>query len=143
MSLKDDIVTYLASKTAVTNIVSTDARCIRQGWTPQATPFPYITISVSEFGHQHDLGGGAGYAEPEVEVHLWCRLESDRASLGEAVRGVLQGFTGTMGSTVVRGVTLPIDNEFDEPPRSGGQSVIFHRVMQFQFSIVETIPTYA
>jgi len=143
VALKDDLIAYLASKTAITDIVSTDQARIRQGWTKQATPFPYITIDIPEFAHAHDLGGGAGYAEPEVEVHLWCRKESDRGSLGEAVRSVLQGFSGTMGSTTVRGVTLPLDNEFDESPRDASQAMVFHRVMQFQFSIVENIPTYS
>lgn len=143
MSFKSDLIDYLASKAAVTDIVSTDARRIRQGWAPQGTPFPYITINVPEYQHGHDLGGSAGYCEPEVEVHLWCRTEAHRSDLGDAVRGVLQGFTGVMGDTTVRGVTLPIDNEFEESPRDGSQSIVFHRVMQFQFSIVETIPTYA
>lgn len=143
MSLKDDIITYLASKTAVTDIVTTDVRRIRQGWSPQSTPFPYITINIFEHGHAHDLGGGAGYAEPEVEVHLWCLKADDRDSLGDAVRGVLQGFSGTMGSTTVRGITLPIDNEFEEKFPDSSQRIVFHRVMQFQFSVVETIPTYA
>ena len=143
MSLKDDIIDYLAGKTAVTNIITTDVNRLRQGWTPQGGICPRITINVLEYNHAHDLGGGAGYAEPDVEIHLWCWKESERDSLGDAVRGVLQGYSGTMGDTVVRGVTLPIDNFIDEPWRDGSQRIMHHRIMQFQFSIVETIPTYA
>ena len=143
MALKDDLIAYLASKTAITDIVSTDPARIRQGWTKQATPFPYITTDIPTHNNSHDLGGGAGFKEPEVEIQLWCRKESDRELLGEAVRGVLQGYRGTMGSTVVKAVTLPLNNDYDEPPRHSDQSFTFRRMMTFQFSIVESIPTYA
>lgn len=143
MAFKDDLVNYLASKTAITDIVTTDANRIRQGWTPQATAMPYITISIQEFGHEHVLTGGAGFSEPDVEIQLWCDRESQRQLLSAAVRSVLQGYRGTMGSTVVKCVTLPLDNEFEEPPRDNSQKIIFRRVMQFKFSIDESIPTYA
>lgn len=144
MGLKDDLVAYLKGKTAITDIVGTGVEKIRQGWAQQGIARPYITLDIANHNHEHDLGGSAGFKEPTVEINLWTSKQSDRDSLGEAVRGVLQGFRGTMNSgTVTKCTTLENDNEFDEPDRHSGEGVVYRRVMEFKFSVTETIPSYA
>lgn len=144
MGFKDDLVAYLKSKTTVTDIVGTGVEKIRQGWAQQGIAKPFITVGVENHNHEHVLSGGAGFKEPTVEINLWTAKQSERESLGEAVRGVLQGFRGTMNSSsVVKCTTLENDNEFDEPDRHSGEGVVYRRVMQFKFSVTESIPSYA
>lgn len=140
MSLVTEIQTRFRANATITALVETQR--IKEQWIAQGETHPTITLSVTEHQHGHHLGGGGGYAEPLLEVHVWARKSSDKDTIAEAVRSSLQGFSGTLTTIVVRGITLELDQEFYESSRVAAQDGFYHRVMQFKVFHVESIPAF-
>ncbi len=141
MSLVTEIQTRLRANATITALVETQR--IKEQWIAQGELHPTITLGVTDHQHGHDLGGGGGYAEPLLEIHVWTRTSAHKDTIGEAIRQSLQGFSGTLTTIVVRGIVLESDREFYESSRVGGQDGFYHRVMQFKVFHTETIPTNA
>ena len=140
MSLVTEIQTRFRANATITALVPSER--IKEQWIKQGDDKPTITLNVSSHQHSHDLGGGAGYAEPLLEVHIWTRKSADKDALGNAIRASLQGFSGTLTTVAVRGITLESDLEFYESNRMGAQDGDYHRLMEFKVSHVESIPTF-
>lgn len=141
MSVQGEIVYQLRSHGDVTTLVCEEN--IRQEHNTQGATFPFVTVTTPSSDHGHDLSGSAGYAETLVDVNIWARNVTERDEIADAVRGALQGYSGTIKAVIVRGITLQLDNAFFEPDRAGSETGIFHRIMTFFVSHVESIPTFA
>lgn len=140
MSLVTEIQTRLRANATITALVETQR--IKEQWIAQGETHPTITLNVTDHQHGHHIGGSGGYAEPLLEIHVWTRTSSDKDTLAEAIRQSLQGFSGTLTTIVVRGITLELDQEFYESSRVSAQDGFYHRVMQFKVFCIETIPTF-
>ena len=76
------------------------------------------------------LSGSAGFAQPDVQLIVVDKPTdqpinplsfSNIKRIGEALRQVMQGFRGYMGSTVVRAVALTNEADVYSPPQDAGE----------------------
>jgi hypothetical protein len=139
VSLEGDLRTYLLTKTGVTNLVTTTG--VYVGRIPRAARYPVIGISRVSGGHEHVLSGAAGYATPRIQLDVWSTSMVTTLAVAEAVRQVMQGFKGTMGSTTVSSVVLENEIDLTEEPDDGSDLGIEHRVLDYFIRYTESIPS--
>ncbi len=141
--IRQDIRTYLLSKTSITDLVSTHVFLSRipQGSEP-LNNFPAIVFRRAVGGHSHDLDGSAGFAEAVFDLMAVAVSAVVVESICEAIRQALQGYRGLMGSTNVGRCTL--DDEADDYIESQiGDDVGFHTTtLRYTIGYFETIPTF-
>lgn len=139
MSLRDDIRTYLLTQTPITNLVG---QRVFSSNIPQREDYPAISIVRITGGHAHMLSGGAGFAEPTVQVDAWADTSTVCESIAEALRGELQGFRGTMGSTTVRAVVLQNEIDLSEEPSDGSDAWVYRITQDYYINYEISIPTF-
>lgn len=107
---------------------------------PQSAQRPAITYQRVTGGHEHRLTGSSGTAIPTFELDCWADSYEAADQLAEAVRQVMQGFSGTMGSTTVHSVIL--DDEADQftPPSDGSDNGIYSITLRYRIRHTESIP---
>lgn len=100
-----------------------------------------MTFERLSGGHDHTLSAAAGSAIPRFRIHCWGSTDTGVDALAEALRNVMQGFSGTMGSTTVQSVIL--EDEFDEyeDPEDGSDNGVFGIAHDYQIRYAESLPT--
>lgn len=140
MSLRDDFRTYLLTQAAITTLVS---QRIFSGHIPQREDYPAITINEITGGYAHDLSGGSGFAEPIIQVDAWAKTNASCEAIAEALRGELQGYRGTMGSTTsVRAVVLQNEIDLSETPTDASDTWTFRRTQDYYVNYACSIPSF-
>lgn len=142
MSLESALYSYLTGKSAITSL--TGAGNLYAGAAPEgagARRLVFNRISQRRFDH---LKAAGGLVRSRVQIDNYGTTPDDAIALGEAVRGVLHGFIGAMGSEAldVRWVTIDDWRNSYEPPHDGS-SVGVHRASQdYIFVHCESVPTF-
>lgn len=144
--IEDDIRTYLLTQSPITTLVGTDASgsmariyaiSRQQGITADS-------ISMRRVGtnHVHNLIGGAGFGTAVIEFDCVSLTYSGAKTLGNTLRGELQGYAGTMGSATISSVILDDEqDEFDEAI-DASQKGQFHCIQMYSFLFAETVPSF-
>ena len=79
----------------------------------EGVTLPALTYQLIDNGADHTLDGAAdGLYHPRVQVDVWAMSAVARASLGEAVKTALDGYTGAFMAETFVGVLI-WDNEID------------------------------
>lgn len=121
MTIEQAIKTFLATKTGITNLVST--RIYLEGHLPQSPTYPSLSFfKVSGFRH-HDID----VASPRFQFDCWALTKTQSIQLADEVISALQRERNVLsGIEVIQGVYL---NEFDldEP-----DTKIYHRAVDFK-----------
>lgn len=115
MSAVNIIIQALLSKPAVTAIVS-DRVTMRP--LPTASALPAITVYLVSDVEGYTLAGATGYPESRVTVECLAKTGPAADILGEAVRGALKDFRGTIAgknATIFKEGTDAADNEENQP----------------------------
>jgi len=125
MSVETDLIEYLETVTAVTTYVSDRIYCDKRD---QGDALPAITIHTLFGGEQHHLTGAAGYATPRIQLSVWSANRPEALNIREALRGALQGYSGTWGSTTtIGGVQFESGPFMYEPDETGGDQGTYHQ----------------
>ena len=132
--------TYLESKTAVTNLVGT--RIYPRHLPRDNTTYPVLTHQLISNNHLHVIGSAAGQSTARVQVDCWGLKLADVETLAEAVRGILQGYSGKMGTVDVGFVMLVNDMDMHESPKDASEQWLYRRVMDFTVKYGESVPTF-
>ncbi len=144
MSIGAELVIYLQSKSAITDLV--DATDIRPQRTTQGVPTDTdrIVYYVSGGEHVRSLTGSSGLANANIDLHCQS-VNYDRANaIAEALRNELECFQGTLGSTTVQGVFVDQVQESCSEPMPGGNDTVMHDVaLPISVWYEEAIPTFA
>jgi len=147
MSMEADLITLLSTNTAIAAIVGDR---ISDEWPNQGDPLPRLTVTRFSGGHDHDLDGAAGSADPLVQIDAWTASSPTKWALAEAVRNCLQGFGGggnptpwTIGSTHFQSITFDDERDLSVPPIMGEDVSINRRMLQYRVRYVESVPTFA
>lgn len=139
MSLQQDVRTYLLTKAGVTNLVGTTGiycQKVDQGVDP-----PYIVIYRIGAEHGHTLTKASGWALARLQIDCFATSFPSAEAIAEAVRQVLQGLSGTFGTTVVSSVVLDTDGD-DFSVSNTGDDVGTYRVhADYRMLYAESIPT--
>lgn len=139
MSIETDLITYLNSIGSVTTYVgdriSTDKR-------DQGDPLPAISVHTIDGGEEHTLTAGAGFAKPRIQLSVWAETRVTALGIREALRNVLQGYSGTWGTTTRVGSVVfksgPFLKETDEV---GGDAGTYHQPIDLQIYYQQPVPT--
>lgn len=131
--------TYLLTKTAVTNVVSTR---IYPDVLPQNATFPAVVYS--EFGSDHNdqLSGAAGLYHPRVFIDCYAATRSAANTLAEAIRGVLHGYWGAAGSETIRAAQLEGRVKDIVRPQDGSDLRQYRTRLSWRFAVTESIPSF-
>lgn len=112
MSFKNDIRTFLISKSGITDIIgSAPARCYFDKL-PQDPTFPALTIKRISNKKSYSQSGDSGLDTARVQITCWGETSEATQSLAEAVNTELSGYKGAAGSTTIGSAFQ--ENELDD-----------------------------
>lgn len=141
MSIRSALFTYLAGKAGVTAIVGTSPVRIYPVVRPQGGDMPALTYARMSGGHDHNLQGSSGTAIPTFELDCFGDTYAQADALAEAIRQVMQGFSGTMGSVAVKSVILDDESDGYDPPEDDSDRGAFYISLKYRIRYTESIPT--
>jgi hypothetical protein len=100
MSVLIDFVTYLLTKSAITDLVGT--RIFVDKLPESITTRPSVTAQRISTVHQRHLGGESGIATDRIQVDVWGATSATTDAVAEAIRIAIDGQGPlTMGTTAV------------------------------------------
>lgn len=126
MQLEQGLVTYLLTRSAVTDLVGSriSPNRVAQG----VDQFPRLVYRRISGRHEHTLAGAS--RECNARLQLTCQAQNygEAKALAEALRNSLDGFRGSMGGATVTGCHLDNDPDGFKPPSDGSDDGV-HEVM--------------
>ena len=138
MSIRTDLRTYLLSKTGITTLIGQRIFACRR---PQNVTGDALCFWRTSGGHDHNLQGSSGTAIPTFALEVLSTDYMAADTIAEAVRQAMQGFSGSMGSTVVKSVILADEQDgFDESEKSDDETT-FRIALLYQIRYTESKPT--
>lgn len=140
MSMKSSLITYLNTKTGITDLV---ASRIRTGYAEHKERLPYVVIHNIDAVHEHHLEAATGFIQGRFQFDCYGVSPTAAADLAEQVRQALDGFRGTMDSVYVS--TCRLDSERDDvtPPIEGADLGIYSVQQDYMISWSVSVPTFA
>lgn len=142
----DDIRTYLLTQSPITALVGTDsagsAARIAAMDRRQGSTADFIVMRTFSIQHAHCINKGAGYADHFIEFDCISTTFAGAKALAEALRGELQGYAGTMGSTTVFAVTSEGDDDEFDDAADGSAKGTYHTISNWKFKVQESVPTF-
>ena len=128
--IKAALYAYLSGQSSITNIVGTN---IYANWATYDTPEPYIIISRidgADFAPQ--LSQASDRIQSTVQLDIWGIASVQAETLAELLRGLLDGYTGAMGSEHI--YAMRQTSIFDGPlaPNDGANVATARSTMTFE-----------
>ena len=142
MSIRSDLRTYLQSKSEITDIVANRIFpvVLPEGFRPAQNNQPAITYSRVTAGHEHVAKGSAGNAIPIFELVCWGNYDA-ADNLAEALRLVMQGFDGPMGTTSVQSCIYDDETDGYEDAADGSDDGDYTITLRYRIRYVAALPT--
>ncbi|WP_339684233.1 tail completion protein gp17 [Gimesia maris] len=131
---------YLSDQTSITDITGT--RIYPHHLPQSVTSYPVLTITLVSNSHGHHLTSASGETTARVQLDSWSESLSDAVSLAEAVRGELQGFSGTMDTVTIHFIQLDNEQNLSEPPIDASDDWMYRKSQDFLVKYSETIPSF-
>jgi hypothetical protein len=133
MAFSEDLVTYLKTKTSITDLVGTGANArIRPTVLKQGDAYPAIRYYIGSGGSAELLAGGlAGMREPNLQVDCYATTRKQAESLADAVQIALVGYRGLMGTTYVSSISKQSRGELFEEPIDASDTGAYREMLQF------------
>lgn len=105
---EESLFTYLQSKSSVTDLVGVKVYPVLVD--PRKS-LPWIGYELTSADPYMSMAGESGYVKSRITITSWAASKSAARALSEALRNVLNGFRGTMGS--MTRVSCTYRNEID------------------------------
>jgi len=128
-----DLITYLNSKIPSLTVYPLHI--------PQKASLPACVYTSIDREHSHNLAGSAGLCREHLQFDFYSTSFSVCVSQAEAVRNELDGFKGTMGSTLFNGILLEREFDLYDQPIDATDVGTFHRSSEYLFVYQESLPT--
>lgn len=90
---------------------------------PQDPTYPLILYYKVTGMRDHHLQGPSGLAHPRFQVEAWAITYDAAKALANAIRGALDGYTGTQGTVVIGSTIMESERDYYE------DAVSCHRVI--------------
>jgi hypothetical protein len=129
---------YLTSKSQITKLVS---KRIFPDHAPSSARLPYITYRKLNSPGIHNMGGASALGQPTYEFTCQAEKFDQALEIREALRNVLQGFSGKMGTENVRAVFLEDDSDDYARPDDASQNGTQNARADYTFWFVRSLPT--
>lgn len=101
--IADNLYTYMAAQSAITNIVSTR---IYPLILPQKPTYPAVTYSEDDSNYTESFTGQTDHVQSIFQIDAWARTYAGATTLGEAIRTSLQNTTGSFGGITIQRCTV-------------------------------------
>ena len=108
MSLKSEILSYLLTVTAITDIVGTR---IWYEKLPEDAALPAISFSRISDPHKYTQSGDSGHRNPRIQFSCWAETDQAAEVLAETLSTSLTAFVGVFGSITIQ--SSFIENKVD------------------------------
>jgi hypothetical protein len=145
--IEDNIRTYLLSQSPISTLVGTDAAGsmarIYSMDRQQNITADSIVYERTGTQHAHMLSGAAGFATAFLSFDCIATTYARAKALAEALRGELQGYSGTMGDATIYSVILQDESDDFDPPADGTQKGQYHVTQEYSFLFTESVPSFA
>ncbi len=140
MSIRDDLRTYLLTKSGITNLVG--ATGVWPGYAGQGKALPYIVLTTVSDVPDHDMDGANTWTVARIQVDCWATAQLGADALAEAVRNACDGYAGqAMGGTHVH-YCFHEDSGDDPQPQPENEPRTRHRVRaDYRIAYAKTVPT--
>lgn len=106
-----DMVAYLESQTAISNIVSDR---IYPMPLPQHATLPALTYTRISTVRTYSLEADMRKARARIQIDSWATTDAVAYQLARAVRHAMSGFYGSMSGTQVHLITIEDERDFFE-----------------------------
>ena len=134
-----NIRTYLLTKSAVTDVISTR---LRPDVLAQSDSLPAATYSEIYTNHIHTVSAAAGIEECMLEIVCYSSTRTQADSLADTIRQQLQGYRGASGSVQVMSCQLDDTGHGYEKPEDDSDQGKYLTALRFRIHVQETIPTF-
>lgn len=139
MAFETGLVTYLESKTALTDLVGTR---MHPQIAPQGLTEPFLVFSRISGASGHHMTGADGLQQARYQFDAYGTYPQVKSVEG-ALRQSLDGYRGAMGSEYVQTCHVLDSRDLYEEP-GDKQQFGTHRVsMDFLIAYVEDVPTFS
>ena len=138
--MKADLVTYLKTDAALAAIVGTR---IHPDVLPQKEQLPALVYQIIYTDRGSTLKNTDGLPVAHVQLTAYTNLVSEAESIKERIRNLFDGFSGSMGDTIVRKAKLA--NDLDGPPQrrnAATEDTARQRIFEIEIWFNESIPTF-
>ena len=139
MTIKSALASYLKSKPELVALVSDRIWPVAL---PQKKPRPAITYRRLPSGHDHTLTSSAGTSLATFRIASYGDSYEDADLVAEAVRSVMQGFSGVFVSTKVNSVVLGDESDDFFEPQDGSSLGVYVVNLDFRIRYAESIPQF-
>lgn len=144
-SIRSALFSYLSGKTGVTAIVGTSPVRLYPLARPQGGELPAMTYARVTGGHDHNLTAASGTAIPTFELDCFAETYAEADALAEAIRQVMQGFSGSFGTggnaVAVKAVLLDDESDGYDLPQDDSDRGAFFITLRYRIRYSESIPT--
>lgn len=121
MAFEGGLRSYLAADGAVAAV----AESLWAFRVPETAPHPSVLVRRISTGREYAHDGPVGWAEVRTQIDCSAEDPDDARRLGNAVRRAVSGYSGAMGSSVVRGLLVADERDLFE---ESGEGRGLHRV---------------
>lgn len=136
MSALGDFAAYLrtgAGVIAAVGLADDGQAKVYVGKAPQGVDAPYVVVTRISWPPHHHHGGVAAIASPTYQVLIVSESSVTTEAIEDAIRARIDGFTGTMGSTAVRGAFVIGSYDDVVPTGDGSDELPFSTVLDVEF----------
>jgi hypothetical protein len=140
MTIETALFSYLSTEAGMTTLVSTR---IYASSPPSSPTYPFVTFQIINNQPAHYMAGAVGITDVRMQIDAWAFLVSEQQAISEALRNLLDGFRGSMGTELlaVRKCFLETRNTFQEPDKQGKNLPVHRASLDFSLWHVESLPT--
>lgn len=120
--IKDDIRTYLLTKSALTALISQRIYSLPA---PQGVTYPFVSIHRIGGDREQHLLHDAAFGKVRLQIDARAETSAAAEAVAEQIRIALDAYAGTAGSSTVHSVQLIDERDFVEPTDDGREIGVY------------------
>ena len=140
MTMRGDLVSYLESFAGLIPLVG-ERIYPSTGVTEEGTD--YITYETLSNPSSHNFDSADEIGMETIIFNCWARNATTPYTIAEQVRLALDGYTGQMGATFIKGAFLQNMIDTTEPVSDGSQEYWYRRGVIVKFNYTRDIPAFS
>jgi hypothetical protein len=145
VSFQSDFYDYVLADAEIIAATGNDTEGVGKVYhlqSPEAEDPPYLVFQKITGQNHHHYGAASAIASAFYQFDcIGLTTTTDATDIAEAVRNRLDGYQGTMGSTVVRSMFVNTHREESEDPGDGSEAWISRVILEIEAWYVQTVPT--
>lgn len=139
--IKAALVTYLNTKTGLTDLVGTRIEPIESATSSTGARVTFQRIAAE---HAHHMRAAAGWCKTTIQIDCWAETAVACSNVAEQVRTALDGMRNTtMSGVTISHVVLQGERDTFEEPVDGSEKGVFRISQDWTLAHTESVPTFA